>query len=678
MKRTTCIIGLLVLGTHLFRVAADPLDQWLWRNPLPTGNVLEAITYANGTFVSVGAGGAIAFSMDGTNWLSRFLGPIYGSGTNYGLGGIAWGNGIWVAVGNLTYPEIGNIPGGGLPVLLTSPDLTTWTQMTPPQDANSLAGIVYADGLFVAVGSGYDPISQLSYGFIMTSEDGVHWTEQNSGTNDTSLNNIIYGNGLFVVDGSYSSTLLTSPDGVNWTVHQAGVQNWDSSTGMTYADGLYVVVGPPGILVSPDGSRWTNLVSWTNAQTVTYADGRFIAVSSDGQIQSSTNGLKWIQSGTLGVSSILDLIYGNGTFVGVGLATLVVSTNGTNWDNLDSSVTTAMLEGVAYGQGTFVAVGWSATILYSKNGAQWTAAITDLDPNSVSLDAVAYGGGTFVAADATGIVLASTNGIDWVTVTNAGNGLSSITYGKGRFVAVGSSGVIVTSTNGSNWAVQDSGTTSTLTGLAYGNGLFVASTSRGFLTSPDGVDWTEQNFNETNAYVDGLAYGNGVFVAVATTGLILSSTDGTNWATNSSGTIADLYCVAYGGGTFMVAGDAGTIQTSTNGTNWVSRNSGTLNYLFGTAFGQGTFIVVGTVGTILQSGVLPSPVAVLNPSSGLVNGVFAFSLSAPLGGQWQVQASTDLLNWTSLGTLTITNTPLPFVDTGATNFQQRFYRTVSP
>src|SRR5439155_24794641 len=46
---------------------ADPLDTWTWRNPLPTGNYLNGITYGNDQFVVVGDLGTIVTSADGTN-----------------------------------------------------------------------------------------------------------------------------------------------------------------------------------------------------------------------------------------------------------------------------------------------------------------------------------------------------------------------------------------------------------------------------------------------------------------------------------------------------------------------------------------------------------------------------------------------------------------------------------
>jgi ABC-type arginine transport system ATPase subunit len=75
--------------------------------------------------------------------------------------------------------------------------------------------------------------------------------------------------------------------------------------------------------------------------------------------------------------------------------------------------------------------------------------------------------------------------------------------------------------------------------------------------------------------------------------------------------------------------------------------------------------------------VMPPIVARLSPTPGWTNGAFGLSLLAPLGGKWDLQASTNLLDWTTLGTLTITNSQMPFLDTSAAHLRQRFYRAVS-
>jgi len=52
---------------------------------------------------------------------------------------------------------------------------------------------------------------------------------------------------------------------------------------------------------------------------------------------------------------------------------------------------------------------------------------------------------------------------------------------------------------------------------------------------------------------------------------------------------------------------------------------------------------------------------------------FQFRLTAP-AGTYIIQASTNLLNWTSIATTNVSNGVLDFSDPNGSNFIQRFYR----
>ncbi len=676
----------LVLAGRLGALATEPLDQWSWRNPLPNGDGLDAITYANGRFAAVG-GGMASTSLDGTDWQSRVIGPIFGAATNYYFGGLAWGGGVWVAVGTTTGLSSGFI--------LSSPDLTTWTADAAPEHVWSLGGVAYGSGQFVAVGSAF--INQSLTYACLTSPDGLHWTRQPPITGDAELTAISYGNGVFVAEAwnnGAPASILTSPDGTNWTVSEDGSGVVEPANfapyGLAYGNGTFLTfvgLGYPeggGVLTSADGLTWTRRGTMPPVASrqahLAYGGGLFLAPGPNGLIETSPDGTKWTEHASGTTSRIGSVAYGNGTFVAGGPAALVVSTNGVSWRSLVSSVTTAPLLDVAYGQGEFVALDSDGVVLCSTNGAQWGLAgqaIAAADPES----RLGYGGATFVMAGDHGTMLASADGVDWTVATNAdvgppGSLLYDVAYGSGQFVAVGSSGLVLTSTNGLAWTARDSWLGFDLQAVTYGDGLFVAGGSD-IATSPDGAAWTDHYLGLPGKGILALGYGGGTFVAAGAGGLIMSSTNGTDWATNSSGTVADLYRVAYGDGTFLVSGYDGTLLTSTNGQDWVSRDSGTMIGLEGAAFGQDTFVVVGGNGAILQSGALPSPAVRLRPVPGWRGGGFGLSLSGPAGGHWELQGSTDLRNWTALGTVSLTNGQAPFVDSSATNFTRRFYRAVS-
>jgi len=87
----------------------------------------------------------------GSTWTRRE------SGTWRPLFGVTYGNGLFVAVG-----DVG--------ILITSPDGVNWTRRDPAGTANTLFGVTYGNGIFVVVGGG---------GIILISSDGVSWREAN-------------------------------------------------------------------------------------------------------------------------------------------------------------------------------------------------------------------------------------------------------------------------------------------------------------------------------------------------------------------------------------------------------------------------------------------------------------------------------------------------------------------
>ena len=71
--------------------------------------------------------------------------------------------------------------------------------------------------------------------------------------------------------------------------------------------------------------------------------------------------------------------------------------------------------------------------------------------------------------------------------------------------------------------------------------------------------------------------------------------------------------------------------------------------------------------------VVPPPPRILAGSLVRTNGQFKFTLQSQPGSRFVIQASTNLVNWTNLATVTNVLGTIPFTDT-ATNFKWRFYR----
>ena len=109
-------------------------------------------------------------------------------------------------------------------------------------------------------------------------------------------------------------------------------------------------------------------------------------------------------------------------------------------------------------------------------------------------------------------------------------------------------------------------------------------------------------------------------------------------------------------------------------------NTGWTNLLF--------LVTASTSSTLLQFGFQNDPdffslddVSVLPATPSFVpgslrhfsNGQFQFTLSGATSLEYEIQVSTNLQNWSVLGTISMTNTTSDFLDTGASS-TRRFYR----
>jgi len=289
--------------------------------------------------------------------------------------------------------------------LATDP-LDAWTVQTNG-GSNILQNVVYGNGLFVAVGSA---------GWVMTSSDGIQWTAQSSGTSN-SLYTLAFGDGRFVAAGN-RGTIIVSEDGVNWTGIDSGTQN--PLFGSTYGDGYHVVAGGSNVVVSSDGYVWTNrsspVLTRAYLNAVVYGGGRFVGVGAGGYAVWSTNTFDWLQSDSP-VGNHFAITHVNGLFVATGggfvrFAEIGTSSNGMHWYS-QSLATFASLVDVAYGNGRFVAVGLFLTfpppagpeyLFESRDGLEWTARTF---PTPVAVYGLTYAQSHFYAVGSAETVLRS-------------------------------------------------------------------------------------------------------------------------------------------------------------------------------------------------------------------------------------------------------------------------------
>jgi hypothetical protein len=291
------------------------------------------------------------------------------SGTIEILRGIAYGNGVYAAVG-----ENG--------IVTRSTDSITWSTSTQ-FFSNTMLEIKYDDvsSSFIAVGA---------QGKVFSSTDAITWTNKTGSNTTPSLWGVAYGNGVYVTAGLYVigglvtyGYIQTSPDATTWTT-RVGADSSGSYRGVAYGNGIFVVVGGGNNIIRTSSDNGINWVTATPANTsptlqdVIYANGLFVAVggasgSSNGSIQTSTNGTTWTNrnpNGTAGSNTFLTSVsYGNGQFIVTGLSiagitgaqipgtgTIQTSTDGITWTQKITNSTNAYLTST-FGNGIYLTAG---------------------------------------------------------------------------------------------------------------------------------------------------------------------------------------------------------------------------------------------------------------------------------------------------------------------------------
>lgn len=174
------------------------------------GNQSTVVTATNFNLSCVGS------RTNNCNWVRR------NSGGNKNLEGIAYGNGVYVVVGD--------------DVALTSTNSVTWSTnivFTP-----GAFKVAFGNSVFVAVGWS---------GSIYLSSNGISWSKQVVGANH--LQAVAFANGTFVIVGN-SGTILTSLDGVVWQQRTNSIT--DALTGITFGNGTFVACSIQGGLFQSD------------------------------------------------------------------------------------------------------------------------------------------------------------------------------------------------------------------------------------------------------------------------------------------------------------------------------------------------------------------------------------------------------------------------------------------
>lgn len=600
------------------------------------------------TVVAVGDSGIIKRTTNGTNW------STVSSGVSTDLRGLYFAS-----------STVGWAVGASNVIRRTSNGGSSWASQSGGTGSFNAVfsngsrvwvvgdnGVIYrrtgiTSGSFSSVSNG-DITSQDLYGVYFThsnygyvvGEGGLiarcsnsnnnNWVLQTSGTTETLRHVFFKGNGTadtgYVV-GDNGVVLKTLNAGTTWTRIDAETDEDLKSVFFTGAQDTVYAVGAAGVIrKTVTGGTWSGKTPQTLRGATSYSSTILYAAGDSGVILRSTNGGGAWRSLATGVTTRLNGIFSNGSYVwAVGSGGLLLrSTNPTNatpawtspatgsaaqfnavhftsnsvgyivgnnglirktvasgndsWSTQGGpSLTTEHLVYVHFkGNGassgandTGFIVGANGTILRTTNGGTlWTR---DSTYTGTSLNGVhALTGEIVVAAGDGGTVLKNQgNAANTTTLRSVHPVTSSLVY------TVGAGGTIAKSTNGGDtWVLQTSNTSQALNGVSFlnaGTGYAVGNAGTILKTVDGGANWMDQASNTSQNLLSVQILSNDTVYVTGASGLILKTVNGGSvWYTQETPDTNGLNSVYFlNRDVGYAVGDNGTILNAVNqGDNW--------------------------------------------------------------------------------------------------------------
>jgi hypothetical protein len=553
-----------------------------------TRNIIWDTT--NSIFVSVGVGGKINTSSNGTAWTNQT------SNVAQDLQTIAFNGGLFVAAGSA--------------VLATSPTGVTWTSRTITMPAGKA---IVCQGY---LGTTYY-IGMNGAGIYATSPDGATWTTTNDIGGTAFYWMTTFNSRLFAVGADYTVLLAGATraevlQGVNTTIAQPAVSGTANAQTFAFGAGIYVAACGSGlIMTSTDGVDWavrTVGTAFSSFNCVIFANSLFVLAGVSGQLYTSPDGINWTVRTSNTASTISNLAYGNGAYVAVaGSGNIVSSPDGVTWTSRTSNAGANAINSVVYANSLFVAVADAGVIVTSPDGTTWTARTSN---TATSLNYLTYANSLFVAiatGSGTNMCTTSPDGTTWTLQTGIAFGSArQPTYASGVWSVVGGTGNRAFSTDAATWFKATGTTPAIPAGQATDGTTHVVAGSAG-ISSSNGRYWVARSAGAGNSSVANIGvvqYLNSTWLYTTSTGGIIGmSSDGINWRVfrQRRKPLENIRGIFSVNGNYLLIGANGYIASSTNGTTWTKRESFTYANLQCAAYGAGVYVVGGQVATLLSS-----------------------------------------------------------------------------
>lgn len=590
----------MVFISFMFQHGVLAQLTWTWRNPSTPGDNISSIVWANNQFVAVTSDfGYILTSSDGVNWEHRFTEKDINYPNQYSC--VIWTGSRYFVSGGL-----GSTRGNPI---ITSTDGISWAGTSRPgadinglnYDLPELASIVWTGSTYVAVGR-----YKISYSAIYTSVDGINWpaTDKRSGNR---WNCVINTDSLIVALGD--SGVIVSPDGQKWTPIPRDSRYlfkcalWTSSKNILAATNYNIVRS------TDYGITWTEEAKLGDIRAFAEGDGKIVAVGDKGSC-SVFDGTQWSAKSSITSNNLLCVSWTGTKFVAGGQAgTLVTSADGTTWTQLGRNPS-GFIKSVVWTGTRYVAVGGdrsvsSGNIMTSSDGIDWNNQVL---PANRALYSVAWSGQKLVAVGDSGYILNSINGESWSVCQPhlTGQTFNNIIWGNNQFMAIGRSGNIYTSHDGIVWTKQDPGTMNDLYSVIWTGSLYVVTGNVGcILSSPDGINWkgivSGVTINLSNIVFNGNQY------LIVTGAPVLTSSDAITWKSVTSSDIKGTNSILWDGHQYLAVGGTDplnrtpSVYTSPDGSKWMENPLETNAMMWAVVYNGKQYLVAGDSGIVFTA-----------------------------------------------------------------------------
>jgi hypothetical protein len=254
-----------------------------------TQNVFYKVIWDGKQFVAAGQN-LIMVSKDGTKWETKYEGPVV-------FFDIMHDGSRYLAPDSVNQDNVATI--------LLSEDLVQWQKATIDRfgygTSVAVNTIAYGNGLYIAVGGMYNHAA---------SSDGTAWETQYLLEGGGAIRRVAYTDGQFILTGT-GGTLFTSPDGKNWRLTLSpdsdlakGTPSFQKVAAALLPDGIKVYIvtdSKGGLYMSLD--RGETLVKIDPAAVPSNGAGtfsdilwdgeRFLAINPDFALIASPDGREW-------------------------------------------------------------------------------------------------------------------------------------------------------------------------------------------------------------------------------------------------------------------------------------------------------------------------------------------------------------------------------------------------